>query len=265
MRSNVIKCFAGILIVLLLGACSQEDKRQQSSQEAELTVSAAASMKDALTEIQKLYEKEYPNVKLFFNFGASGALQQQIRQGAPVDLFLSAATDKFDSLVESGHIDNDYWTNLVGNELVLIQPKNPTTKLTGFDDLVNSNVTKISIGTPESVPAGKYSKETFETIGIWNNVKDKLVFAKDVRQVLTYVETGNVDAGVVYKTDALGSEKVRIVGSAEKTAHSPIVYPLGVIKQSNNKEEAISLFTFLKGDQAQKIFTEYGFISLIEK
>ncbi|WP_248891373.1 molybdate ABC transporter substrate-binding protein [Bacillus methanolicus] len=267
MKKYIIFCFAWLIAVVLLGACSgpKKETMNQNKKDAELTISAAASMKDAMEEIQKLYEKEHPHVKLFFNFGASGALQQQISQGAPVDLFLSAAEDKFDALVESGLIDKNYRTSLVGNELVLVQPKNSQKKVDGFIGLADKNIKKISIGIPEIVPAGKYAKETLKHYKIWESVQNKIIYAKDVRQVLTYVETGNVDAGIVYKTDALTSSKIDIAAAAEEKSHSPIIYPLGVLKKSENKEEAIKFYHFLQSKNAMRVFEKYGFISLIQK
>ncbi|EIJ78232.1 YvgL [Bacillus methanolicus PB1] len=237
----------------------------QNKKDAELTISAAASMKDVLEEIRKLYAKDHPHVKLFFNFGASGALQQQISQGAPVDLFLSAAEDKFAALVDSGHIDKKYRTSFVGNELVLVQPKNSQKKVDGYTGLADKNIKKISIGIPETVPAGKYAKESLEYYKIWENIQGKIIYAKDVRQVLTYVETGNVDAGIVYKTDALSSNKIEIVEVAEEKSHTPIIYPLGVIKKSGSKEEAIKFYDFLQSDKAMNVFEKYGFIPLNQK
>ena len=102
----------------------------------------------------------------------------------------------------------------------------------GFEDLAKAEIDKISIGTPETVPAGKYAKESLEKTDIWKDVESKVVYAKDVRQVLSYVETGNVAAGIVYKTDALVSDKVNIVATADPETHTPIIYPVGIIKDS---------------------------------
>lgn len=120
----------------------------------------------------------------------------------------------------------------------------------------------MSIGTPESVPAGKYAKELLEKMDIWNNIEEKVVYAKDVRQVLTYVETNNVDAGIVYKTDALISEKVNIVDTAEENTHDPIIYPLGVIKDTSHPEEAKLFYDYLQNEKSMDIFKEYGFKGL---
>lgn len=252
-----------LLSAMVAVACANENK--QKSQQApdeketvELTVSAAASLKDAFYVIQDAYQEENPEVSLKFNFGGSGSLQQQISQGAPADLFFSAAEDKFDLLVEDGTIAKEDGLDLLGNELVLIVPKGKET-ITNFNDLATADFDKISIGTPETVPVGKYAKESLQKTGIWTNIESKIVYAKDVRQVLSYVETGNVDAGIVYKTDALISDKVTIVASADASTHAPIIYPIGIIKDSKQFEAAKEFYTYLQSDEAIKVFEEYGF------
>lgn len=241
--------------LLLLTACTSQSKNHT----VELTISAASSMKDVLTKIQRNYEKANPEIKLYFNFGASGALQQQISQGAEVDLFLSAAKKEFNQLEKDGILDFDYSSNLVGNKLVLVQPKNSSKANLDFKDLANGSVEKISIGTPESVPAGMYAQELLNRLDIWSKVNSKIIFTKDVRQVLTYVETGNVDAGIVYRTDALVSKKVIVTSTAAPGMHQPIIYPVGVLKESKQKKEAIAFYEYLKSKEAQAIFEEFGF------
>ncbi|MED1559837.1 molybdate ABC transporter substrate-binding protein [Bacillus cereus] len=258
----------GVLILSFLlifsSACSSGEKKERSvakeGKTVELTISAAASLQDALKEIEKQYKEKEPTIKLSFNFGASGALQQQIEQGAPADLFFSAAEDKFQTLVKKGFINEKEGKNLLGNELVLVVPKNSS--LTKFQDLKDEKIKKLALGTPESVPAGKYAKASLTHENLWNDVQNKIVFTKDVRQVLTYVETGNVDAGIVYKTDALVSDKVKIGEAAAADSHEPIHYPLGVIKESKHKKEATSFYEYLQSKDAQSIFKKYGFTIL---
>ncbi|MBP2239766.1 molybdate transport system substrate-binding protein [Cytobacillus eiseniae] len=263
--------FVSILVfsmILAVGCSNNENTDQVSKKEAktasdskknvELTISAAASLKDAMDVIQHTYEEKNPEVKLKFNFGGSGSLQQQITQGAPVDLFFSAAEDKFDLLVEEELIAKEDGLDLLGNELVLVVPRDAQS-IKGFEDLTKAEVSKISIGTPETVPAGKYAKESLENSGVWKEVESKIVFAKDVRQVLSYVETGNVEAGIVYKTDALVSDKVEVVASADTATHPPIIYPVGVIKDSKQYEAAKVFYDYLQSADALKVFEEYGF------
>ncbi|MGE8203289.1 molybdate ABC transporter substrate-binding protein [Heyndrickxia sp. NPDC080065] len=249
-----------MLFALLMSACSTNEKSSSSDKKVELTISAAASLQDALNDIKSSFEKVHKNVKLNFNFGASGALQQQISQGAPVDLFFSAAEDKFDKLVQEGLIEKKNGIDLVGNELVLVVPKDSNNGINAFEDI--SKTKKISIGTPELVPAGQYAKETLENLNLWKAVEKKIVYAKDVRQVLTYVETGNVDAGIVYKTDALISPKVEIVATAKENKHAPIIYPVGVIKNSSHPKEAQLFYNYLQNDKSIQTLEKYGFKGL---
>lgn len=258
-----MKKFANFLLLLMLffvvAACSTNDQ-EDATEKIELTISAAASLQDAFFDIQKEFEEENPHIKLIFNFGGSGALQQQISQGAPADLFFSASMDKFDTLIDEGLIDKDDGVHLLGNEIVLVVPKDQENGVSSFEDL--SNASKISIGTPETVPAGQYGKEALENMDIWTEIEDKIVYAKDVRQVLSYVETNNVDAGIVYKTDAVSSNKVEIVATADADTHTPIIYPVGVIKDSKHREEALKFYEYLKTETSIKTFEEYGFKGL---
>lgn len=261
--------FTAILMFLLMfaAACSNGNKDQSkqdpqsesgNKEKVELIISAAASLKDAMDVIQKNYKEVHPEVTLTFNYGASGSLQKQISQGAPVDLFFSAAEDKFDLLVEKGMIAKEDRVDLLKNSLVLVAPKG-SQLIKDFSDLTKSEVNKISIGIPETVPAGKYAKESLVKTGIWKDIEKKVVYAKDVRQVLSYVETKNVEAGIVYKTDALVSNKVDIVAEADPATHIPIVYPAGVIKDSKNYNAAKEFYEYLQTDDALKVFEEYGF------
>lgn len=251
-----------LIMIFSLIACSNNNEKEKSSdqkEDVELTVSAAASLNEALTDIQKKYKEKHPEVTIKFNFGASGSLQQQISQGAPVDLFISAAEDKFNKLVDDGMIDKKESTNLVENELVLIVPKNSTLNIKSFEDLATANLSKMALGTPEAVPAGLYGKETLVALKIWDKLENKLVYGKDVRQVLSYVETGNVDAGIVYKTDALISDKISTVATASSDTHTPIIYPLGIVKDTKHHEEAKAFYNYLQSDASKKILKEYGF------
>ena len=255
--SNIIKLIvACLLIISTLVACSNTKEEESKT---ELIISTASSLKEAMKDIQHTYEEENPHIKLQFNFGGSGSLQQQITQGAPVDIFFSAAADKLELLVEDNLIDENNITNLLGNELVLIVPNEKNNTISSFQDLRNQEVEKISIGIPETVPAGKYAKESLQNMEIWNHIEAKIVLAKDVRQVLSYVETGNVGAGIVYKTDVIASEKVNVITSAEKQTHSPIIYPLGIVKDTAHYEEAKDFYDYLQSEKGLKVFKDYGF------
>lgn len=266
MRKIYLMIFSIMMLVLVGAGCSSDEGKdagkqtQQADEKVELTISAAASLQDSLNDIKKSFEKENANVNIHYNFGASGALQQQISQGAPVDLFFSAAEDKFDKLVEEDLIEEKNGIDLVGNDLVLVVPKDSKKGIGSLEDLTKAS--KISIGTPESVPAGQYAKQTLENMNLFKEVEDRLIYAKDVRQVLTYVETGNVDAGLVYKTDALSSEKVEIVATAQADLHDPIIYPVGMINDQDHAKEAKLFYDYLQTEASMKIFEKYGFKDL---
>ncbi|MUT68707.1 molybdate ABC transporter substrate-binding protein [Paenibacillus sp. NEAU-GSW1] len=247
------------LFAIMAGCGSEKQTNDAIQQEAgvELTISAAASLKDALHEIGDLYADEHNNVELLFNYGASGALQQQIEQGAPADLFLSAAAKNMNALVEQELIVPDSAADLLKNELVIIVPKDAGRKLASISDVMQ--VKKLAIGIPETVPAGSYAKEALEYAGLWNELEERTVQAKDVRQVLQYVETGNADAGFVYKTDAMASSKAVISLAVDPQSYSPIVYPMGIVKATKHAEEAKQFYTYLRSKQAAVIFEKFGF------
>jgi molybdate transport system substrate-binding protein len=193
------------------------------------------------------------------NYGASGTLQLQIEQGAPVDVYLSAAPKQMDSLESKGLLLKGTRKDLLRNEIVLIVPKDSTLGIATFQDLLKPDVKKVALGEPVAVPAGKYAQDVLTHLGIYDQVNAKAVLAKDVRQVLTYVESGDVDAGIVYTTDALSSNKVKIVAQAPAGSHSPVIYPVAVIKTSKNAAAAKAFEDFLSGSQASAIFQKYGF------
>lgn len=233
-----------------------------------LTVSSAASLKDVMEEIKPLYEQKHSQAKLTYNFGSSGSLQQQIEQGAPVDVFISAANKQMDALEKKGLLLTGTRRNLVSNQMVLIVPANQNqnkVQIKNFTDLTNKNIGRIALGEPQSVPAGKYAQEVLNHYKIADQVNAKAVYAKDVRQVLNYVATGNVDAGIVYLTDAKIENKVKVAAIAPSGSHSPVVYPIAVIKDSKNPQESQKLINFLTTSEIQKIFTKYGFTSANSK
>lgn len=225
----------------------------------ELTISAAASMTDALKEIQTAYEANHPNITLSFNFGASGALQQQIEQGAPADLFLSAAVKNMTALIDKELIDANQQVNLLANELVVVIPTDAKTAIESVNDLRKAEVKTVAIGIPESVPAGNYAKEALTSANLWDALQSKSVQAKDVRQVLQYVETGNADAGFVYKTDALTSEQVEIAFTVDASSYKAIQYPIGIVKATKHSKEAEEFYTYLQSQESLDVFVKYGF------
>ncbi|MEM9508266.1 MAG: molybdate ABC transporter substrate-binding protein [Cyanobacteria bacterium P01_E01_bin.35] len=240
----------------------------QATPSNQITVSAAASLKGVIEEIQPLYQQEYPKTEIIYNFASSGSLQRQIEQGAPVDVFISAAISKMDSLDKQGLLLTETRQDLLSNQMVLVVPaKNSKNnlKLDDFDDLTTKRIKSIALGEPKSVPAGKYAQEVLASFKIAEQVNSKAIYGKDVRQVLNYVATGNVDAGIVYRTDAQVEDNVQIVATAPENTHAPVIYPVAVIKDSNKPEAAMELIEFLTTPEAQAVFAKYGFLTLNSK
>ncbi|MFC0270740.1 molybdate ABC transporter substrate-binding protein [Metabacillus herbersteinensis] len=246
-----------IFLILVISGCSYLKEQEDSSKEIQLTISAAASLRDALTEIKKEFELDH-SIKVVYNYGSSGALSRQIEQGAPVDLFFSADLESFKQLGDQQYIASTSKKNLLSNELVIIVPKESS--LNSLEE--SSKINSFAIGTPETVPAGKYAKEYLVSEGLWNQFENKFIYAKDVKQVLSYVETNNVDVGIVYRTDALRSKSVNVLSNIKKELTSPIVYPVGVLKNTNNPKEAETFYFYLQSEKAIEIFKKYGFTSI---
>jgi molybdate transport system substrate-binding protein len=245
--------------LLVMGLTTITPSPVAAQANAKLLVSAAASLKDVLEEIKPIYQQTKPNISISYNFGASGALQQQIEQGAPADIFISAAKKQVDALEQKGILLPGTRSIIAKNRLVLVVPSN-VTGVTSLYNLKNANIKKIAIGEPRSVPAGQYAEQVLKKLNIWQQVKPKLVYANNVRQVLASVESGNADAGLVYITDAKISNKVKVVVAADEKYHSAIIYPLAVIKSSKNANAAKDFTQFLSSSQAKAVFKKYGFI-----
>lgn len=232
---------------------SQTDNKSN----VELTISAAASLKEAMADIQTEYNASHPNVTLTFNFGASGSLQKQIEQGAPCDLFISAGQSQMKALNDEGLLASETDKNLVKNQLVLVGSKDTT--LTSIDDITTDKVKHIAVGEPSSVPAGKYADEVLTNLNIKDEISEKLTFAKDVKEVLAWTVSGNAEAGFVYKSDALSSDNAKIIETVSEDLHSPITYPVSVIKDSKNLDAAKEFEDFLFSDKCKAIFEKYGY------
>src|SRR5579883_870515 len=222
-----------------------------------LLVSAAASMKDVMEDIQPLYQKRHTNVNLTFNFGASGALLQQIEQGAPADIFIAAGQQQVDILAQKEVLVPGTRSNLASNRLVLTAPQN-SRGVVSFNSLKQPKIARIAIGEPRSVPAGQYAEQVLQKLNLLDTVKPKLIYSNNVRQVLATVENSNVDAGLVYLTDAKTSRKVRIIVVADSSYHSPIVYPMAVLKSSQKIDIAKTFVQYLKGNEAKAVLHKWG-------
>jgi len=231
-----------------------------AADQQELTVSAAISLKNAFEDIGKLFEAEHKGSKVSFNFGASGDLVRQIEGGAPVDVFASAAQKDMDETEKKGLVVPDSRINFAGNSVVLIEPADSKLSIKTFQDLGLNQVKKIAVGNPKTVPAGRYAEEIFVHFKLLTTIKEKLIYAEHVRQVLDYVARGEVDAGVVYSTDAMVRPKdVKIVATAPEESHSPVIYPAAVLSKTDKQGLAKAFVTFLASEESMKVLKQYGF------
>lgn len=254
--TNIKSLLFSFALLCILTSCSNSTTTH--NEKTTLMVSAAVSLTDALEEIKVLYEEDHP-VELIFNLGGSGSLSQQIQQGAPVDVFISANEDWMDKLSTDDLIIESTREDITGNGLVLIASKDSTMAYQSITDIHADDIEQIAIGNPESVPAGKYTEQVLQNLNLWHDLETKLVLGKDVRQVLTYVETGNVDIGFVYESDALTSDQINILAAAEAGTHEAVVYPVAILKDTKQEKEASDFITFLTSDKAQAIFEKHGF------
>ncbi|MEG1240213.1 MAG: molybdate ABC transporter substrate-binding protein [Oscillospiraceae bacterium] len=249
--SRLLSLSLASVLALSLTACAPKV-------EAVVNVSAAASLTDVMGELSTLYCNENPHALLTFTFDSSGTLQSQIEEGAPCDLFISAAQKQMKALDEKSLIAADSRVDLLENKVVLIQPKDAATPLTSFEDVATDAVKMIAVGG-ESVPVGQYTQEIYESLGLWDKVSAKANFGTNVRAVLTWVENGEVDCGVVYATDAASSDKVTVVCEAPEGSCKKVIYPAALVKDAPNAAEAQKFLDFLKTDKAVAVFEAAGF------
>lgn len=250
------------MLILTAGCKSGEDEKKTAESpaaaEKELTVSIAASTKNAIDEIVAKYEAENPGVKIKINSGGSGTLEQQITGGAPVDIFLSASKKNMDNLEEKGFLLEGTRQDLLKNSLVLIGSNDIKEKIKNIEGLKAGGV-KIALGELNTVPAGKYAKQAFEKLGMWTEIEKEAIYQKDVTAVLTIVDSGEIETGVVYSSDALTLKNGFIIEEFAADTHDPIVYPAAIIKETKDKEEAEKFLKYLQNDTSKEIFEKYGF------
>lgn len=251
MKSIIKKLYFIMPIILLMVGCNSKNTVE------EINVSAAASLKEVMGEIKTEYESKNKDVKLTINYGSSGSLKQQIEQGAPCDIFISAGQSQVDDLDKGGFLISDTIKEFTKNELALIALKDST--LGNIDDLATDKIKHIGIGYPESVPAGKYADEVLNNLNLKDKVEEKLIFGKDVKEVLAWTSSGNADAGFVYTSDTINNKDIKVVEVIDEKNHSPIIYPIAITKNSKKYEQSKKLEEFLLSDDVKKILNKYGY------
>ncbi|MDD4870631.1 MAG: molybdate ABC transporter substrate-binding protein [Kiritimatiellae bacterium] len=252
------RIFAALLLSIFVLLPATQIRAVADQQE--LTVSAAISLKNAFEEIGKLYEARHKGAKVIFNFGASGNLVRQIEGGAPVDVFASAAQKEMDEAEKKGLVLPHSRVNFAGNSIVLITPAVAKIQIKTFRDLGMDQVEKIATGNPKTVPAGRYAEEVFVYYKLLPAIRKKCIYAENVRQVLDYVARGEVDAGVVYSTDAMvKANDIRIVAVAPDDGYRPIIYPAAVVKGTDKEKLAKEFVSFLISNEGRKVLERHGF------
>ncbi len=253
---NAVRGAVGCLVVSLLVALGGV----RPAQGQEVLLSVAISMKDAAQEIGRRFAETRPGLRLRYNVGSSGELQKQVEAGAPVDLFISAAERQMDELERKGLILSQTRRAFARNVLTVIKPTDSRLDLSKPADLLNPRVWKIAIGNPKTVPVGQYAEESLRSLGLWDRVQSRLVFAENVRQVLEYVSRGEVDAGYVYVTDVAGRrDRVKEAFRPPEDTHGPIIYPVAVVAASKQAELGRAFIELLVGWEGQAILARFGF------
>lgn len=262
--TRMIVCMMLMASLFVVGCGSSDNTTEATAQDepVELTILAAASLTDVCNEIKTNYEAAHENVTLNFSYGGSGALQTQIEEGAPADIFISAATKQMTALDEQGLMDSDSIIQLLENKVVLVVPADSTADIASFEDVATDKVTMVALGEPGSVPVGQYSEEIYTTLNLFEQVKVKANYGSDVRTVLSWVETGEVDCGIVYATDAYTTNQVKIVAEAPEGACKQVIYPAGIVKTTGNAEVAAEFMAYLQGEETLALFESYGFTAL---
>ena len=245
---NVVKILSLVFAVCMLFATSV--------QAGDINISAAASMKEAVIELENNFVKNNPGVKFQNNFGASGALAKQIENGAPADWFVSANLQWMDYLKEKKLMDEKTISTFAFNTLVFVGK--PDLKVKTLPDLLNLD--KIAIGSPKSVPAGEYAVAAFQKAGIDKQLEKKLVMGKDVRACLMYADSGEVAGAFIYRTDAAMAKNVKILFTVPQELYPRVTYPMGLTSAGSKKTEAAAFIKFLQTSESLKILEKHGFV-----
>ena len=228
-----------------------------------LRVSAAASLADAIKEINAAYTLK-TSVTVTLNLGASSTLARQIEAGAPADVFFSADEAKMDALAAKGMLAPGTREDQLGNSLVIVVPLDSPLKFTSLNELTGADIKKIATGDPKAVPVGVYAKAFLEKAGLWKSIGPKIVGTENVRTALAAVESGNVEAGIVYKTDAAVSKKVKTAWEIPAAEGPKIIYPMAALREAASPAEAKRYLAFLDEPASKAVFEKFGFVVLPE-
>jgi molybdate transport system substrate-binding protein len=264
MKKAFFALTAATLCAAFFTGCGDSKKTQSPPAETKpvaLNIFAAASLTEALTEIAMQYKTAAPAVTLTFNFDSAGRLQIQIENGAEADVFISAGQKQMNELAAGGRINADTRRNVLGNKIVLIVPENSAKVITSFQDCLTPKVSLIAMGNP-STPLSQYGEEIFKFLNGWEIVTAKASLGATVKEVVSQVQSGSVDCGLVFSTDAATAKGVKVVAYAPEGSHQPVLYPAAVLKESANAEAAKAFLDYLSSPDAVKVFERIGFATV---
>jgi molybdate transport system substrate-binding protein len=257
------KKFVALLALAFVCAslsCSRKGSSSIGGEEGQITVAAAISLKDAFLSVAQLYQ-ERTGDKVNFSFGASGELMRQIEAGAPIDVFASAGQREMDDLQSKGLVETATRADFARNSLAIVVPAGSTLHLEGVRGLARPAVKRISVGNPKTVPAGMYAQQLLVHMHLWEELQPRLIFAENVRQVLEYVERGEVNAGIVYSTDVgIAHGRVQVAARAPEGSYGPILYPIAKVKGSPHQGAAREFVRFVLGPEGQRVLQKFDFL-----
>lgn len=257
--NKIIIAVIAVIVVIAVGLYASGALTTADDTSGEVNLAAAASLKNVYDEkLIPMFEEKYPNIKVTPTYASSGDLVKQIENGLNASVFMSAGNKQMNALINESLVDNSSNLKFLENKLVLIVPADSDTNITSFEDLKDTNGT-IAIGDPESVPAGQYANESLHNLGIWDAVESRLSLATDVTAVLNQVAQGSAEYGLVYATDALSNDGVKVICEAPEDSLKTIVYPVAPLKSAQNDDATIKFLEFLQTQEAKDVFVEYGF------
>ena len=249
-RLALVAC---VLAGALLAACS-------GGADDELLVFAATSLTDAMAEAAEEFEATH-GTKVEVSYGPSRALAQQIARGANPDVYVAAGQPPMDFLQEGGHIADGGAVRLLSNKIVLITGRDAPS-IGGISELADADLNRVAMPDPEIAPAGNYARTALQNLGLWEQMLPRIVFANDVRATLSYVQTGNADAGFLYQTDAANAEDITVLDIVPTDSYPDVVYPAAVVRSTDNVQGAEAMLEFLQSDAGREIFRRHGFTPL---
>lgn len=251
------------LLVILLGGLVSVGMGMPRLSAAEVKVFAAASLTHVMQALAQDYESRSED-KIIFNFAGSNILARQIVQGAPADLFLSADEAQMDVVARAGLLVDGTRQDILSNRLVMIVPGESAASVQAPGDLAKADFKRIALADPKTVPAGVYAKAYLDKEGVWSAIKDKIIPVENVLAALAAVSSGNADIGIVYKTDALLSKKIKVIYEVPAAEGPKILYPMALVKNSGDTKAAEKFLKYLESPVATKLFAQYGFIAVVK-